>query len=490
MSKLVLRIMGEKVIGQADDNEKEKLIRIIAEDIASIESTLSIEQIIKILRETKMYFMEKLPVMNGAAGCSIGKDIYVDIGFLEYLNNDDILEEIRSDPEYKTVVHECIHRIQNNYGIIGRNKYWGLIEGVTESESLKIDGVEQGKFYDGIRYNFDGTVYLPNVAIVRQLERIYGREVIEKLAYKNDKEVERLLDRDYGDYFTDSLLKILRTEAAAKDVDYTALFNIQFRLMAKFFTDRLDGIENIEEAESFLKEFEDYMTDLMHFEDMSKYEELYNKLLEFISKKFPEFDSEKHKYKKPDLYPLGSLEERINMVNFHIKFCVEQEIISEDTKETEENFNNYNPDDYQKYMIIQDGTVFSLIIYPDKRCFLVGLYGSFDKKVKAMSGEGKYNSETDKYEIRCLCGNEIINCEFNPENNDLSFDTVLEDIEKSYLHLEEEPLDLSKEELSSEIEERYKVSQKTAPLSQKISSMFSEEQLFDYEETKTDEKSR
>ena len=118
MSKLVLRIMGEKVIGQADDNEKEKLIRIIAEDIASIESTLSIEQIIKILRETKMYFMEKLPVMNGAAGCSIGKDIYVDIGFLEYLNNDDILEEIRSDPEYKTVVHECIHRIQNNYGRI------------------------------------------------------------------------------------------------------------------------------------------------------------------------------------------------------------------------------------------------------------------------------------------------------------------------------------------------------------------------------------
>ena len=38
--------------------------------------------------------------------------------------------EIRLTYEYKSIVHECIHRIQNNFGLNSRNKYWGLIEGV------------------------------------------------------------------------------------------------------------------------------------------------------------------------------------------------------------------------------------------------------------------------------------------------------------------------------------------------------------------------
>ena len=486
VSKLVIRKLGQKVVGQAETHEKEYLIKIIAEDIAANESIMSLEQIIRILRQSNIYFLERLPVFYGAEGCSIGKDIYIDKNFVEFLNNDDILEEIRNLPGYKAIVHECIHRIQSNYAMNGRNKYWGLIEGITESESLTIDGLEQGIIQDDIRYNFAGTVYLPNVAIVRQLERIYGREVMEKLAYNNNKEVVKLLNRDYGDLFTDSLLEALKTVAGGrKDVDTRVLFNIQFRLMAKYFTDRLEKITSIEEAESFLEEFKDYMTDLMYFKDMSKYEELYNKFVDYISSKFSEFDKEKNKYEEPDLYPMGNLDERIYMVDSIIKFSVESDFLSEDIKEVEEQFAAYDPDNYQKYTIIQDNMVFSLLIFPDNRCHLYGLYGSFENVPKGIEGYGKYNPETNKYEIKCFDGRQNINCEFNPETTTLNFDTVLEDIGKASLELEEEPLDFSREELYDVIKERYELGQKIAPLSQKISSKISGEQLFEYEETKS-----
>ena len=488
--RLAMNMNSFKTVGKAEQAEKEKLFRLVAEDIAPQTKLLSVDQIFNILMKSDLYFTERLPSSySGAAGCAIGKRIFVDQSLDYLLNNSDDYQAVREHFEYRNLVHECIHRIQNSYSLTKRDKYIGLVEGATESEALRIENIELGWNDGDIGFNFNGAIYGENVAIIRQLERIYGREVIERLAYQNDKKVVELIRHDYGDMFANGLLNVLKKAASIKnDANPEDVFNVQFKLMTDYFTNKLETITSVEEAESLLTEIKEYMTDLIQFSDMSVYEEFYNKLLDYFKNKFPDFDVDKNKYTEPDLYPLETREIRLYESNNYVRYVLTDYIITrDDMNETKKNFENYHPDDYKEYRLVDGDNIFTIIIFPDNSCHLLGRYGNFDKTRGAIQGYGSYDPETDKYVIKAMTRKDPVSCNFDLTTGELEFDTILEGFKSPYIKLNEEEFDISKEELYYMLVEDFNDPKKSAILGERTDNKVSNRETFNYEE---DQKSR
>ena len=377
LEREVIFSMGAKVIGKADKNEKEKIIYMIANQISQMTNIVSTQEVLDILKKNSIYYIEHRKTFNGIDGVALLNKIFVNFDIYYFLSQSYDYETIKESQVYQTLFHECLHTIQRHFRFFGQDTFIGLLEGATQSETLKICNKKASHKWQGIHYNFESSVYPEGIAIARQLENIYGKDIVEKITYKNDRSIVNLLNKNFGVENTNRLLTILRKASRGNLENYDELLDLQYRLMESYFINRLLYINSLETADLLLKEFDNYMLDIMKSSDMKKYEDLYNNILYKISTMVSDFDTQKYKYNEPKFYPIKTKEDRINDIYYWINNYIDDYV--------EDNNVDYISNDYKEYFYEQGDNVISILILPDNTCAIIGFLGDIYDEPKTIS---------------------------------------------------------------------------------------------------------
>ena len=346
---------GKKILGKASKDEKEAMCKIVSKAISKLDSKRTEEQIYsKIGKKLKVIFTEQLPKFSGSVGMQRFNTIYIDKDDFDKMVNSKP-EELQDSFVYNTIVHECIHKLQKTKILYKGKSVRGFVEGATELFASRATYRNRSTFSgDGIfSCNFPSSPYLKETSIIAQLEVLYGKEIVEDYALRQDTTLFEKLIETVGEENFNTIAKDMHLSVQGKE-PLVGFFSLQNIIMNNYFEKQLRNVNTKEAAEEYLEQLKQLDKVRLRKKGDNSYKEYYERKLEELSQKFSELDTKKYAYKQAEFYPVIYFDEQIKEMDSN---TLDTFWYTEDVEE----FKNIDLDEYKRYRYIQDGKIFEMI---------------------------------------------------------------------------------------------------------------------------------
>ena len=193
----------------------------------------------------------------------------------------------------RTLIHECIHCLQNGRMFFKCKSIKGIMEGCTESYVVKICDEFKKRYINTneisyiVNYSVK-TSYVENVSIIEQIETIMGEELIEKLALYGDTEVLKKLIEQYGIKFYERIRKGLNKILKLKTKIQKILFQqeLQNIILKVCYERKFEEVHTIQEAIQYLKELKQIETKRIEIKGDTTLKKFYMEKYEKFIKRF------------------------------------------------------------------------------------------------------------------------------------------------------------------------------------------------------------
>ena len=354
---LIKKIHGKKIVGKASRDEIESLCKKVAQSIAQVDSKRSEEEIYKeLVDKCKIIYTEQLPVFSGAKGFALGNSIYIDQSSIYQIINGN-LENLKDSEDYQTIVHECIHKLQNSRLKYRAKSVRGFVEGATELMALRATRKERSHYYgQGVSTNFPETAYANQVSLMAQLEIIFGKELVEDYALRQNQDLLDRVVEMLGDEQFDLLRKDMNADARGKETECDFNYWQNF-LLETHFDDEIENIQSQEEAETYLSRLKQMESVRVKIDDDDTFKEYYLSKLEDIVNMYPDLDTEKFAYKESEFYPALYFDEEIKKLDENLLLYLTPNF------GTIEDFQKINLKDYKRYRLVKNDKIYEVITF-------------------------------------------------------------------------------------------------------------------------------
>ena len=372
--KQVVRFNGKRIIGKADEKELETLIDMLISDIERVYFDLPKEEIKKILSKSTIYFTQiNKPTFSGADAMTALNKIFIDESVLEI-----VYGKSEKNNVYYSLLHEAIHVIQSHYSLKRRYKghdIIGLIEGATENAVCNIRKNKRSTIWREKRYNFNSSAatYFPSIAIIRQLEVFFGKEIVDNFTYKQDFALIDLMINSFGEDFTYQLLdetsKIARFKESKFDFD-----NYQNYMFKKIFDTQLDKVNTVSEAELFLNKLMEYGKEIVRTKSNEDFRKYYEEILDKVVEKIPNFNITNYKYENIEYLPVETREDIEKRIKKFITSLIVDNNINNESSSVEEMISAINNLDINKieiYKYENDNNIMLIANLTNDLCCLI-----------------------------------------------------------------------------------------------------------------------
>ena len=281
-------VFGIKVGKSIDEKEKENLIKRIASQISQATRMQTEDKIYERLKNIKS--IKNMTLIKKKKSRFIGtyNCITKNICAIENVVNDAIGGEVD-----RTLIHECIHCLQNGRMFFKCKSIKGIMEGCTESYVVKICDEFKKRYINTneisyiVNYSVK-TSYVENVSIIEQIETIMGEELIEKLALYGDTEVLKKLIEQYGIKFYERIRKGLNKILKLKTKIQKILFQqeLQNIILKVCYERKFEEVHTIQEAIQYLKELKQIETKRIEIKGDTTLKKFYMEKYEKFIKRF------------------------------------------------------------------------------------------------------------------------------------------------------------------------------------------------------------
>ena len=219
------KIYCKRIIGVATADEKEIFCEKLANIVSKIDTTRTKEEIYKgISKRLKLVYTESIPSFGvGSRAMAGNNSLFIDKEDVDLLINGNE-QEFLNNTVIKTIVHEAIHKLQFSekpFADFYKGKsILGFIEGATELKAIErilrnkshIDHLEEKRF------NFASTPYNYAVAVMKQLEVIFGKEAVDRFAFRRDTKILDDLENLIGEKNYEALRSDLKIVGLNKSI--------------------------------------------------------------------------------------------------------------------------------------------------------------------------------------------------------------------------------------------------------------------------------
>lgn len=352
------RITGAKIGKKIEDDQKRKIVEILAQKIELVGIKKNKQEIINMLNENDIKYLINQTGRFGQCPCGayhpFTKNLYIREDNVEYM-----YETGESD---NTVVHEAIHKLQDISLLYKGKEIRGFIEGATEYYALKTDtlGKRGAIIIDGnTRYNLPLSPYIENVSIMAQLGIVFGEERLEDFAFGDNKTLLKEIKSQYGSDFYEMMRRGLNSLIKAENTSQL-LDELQTLILDRCYQEKYKQIESIDDAIAFFKELKriDYVRG--HIEGNNYFRKFYEQKYSECTLKFQE-DIDKLKefeYKEPTFLKVQSWGEIKEDLHYLVLSSVCTSNILQD--------NILGRDKYTRYAVLKDGRLHHLLLRDGK----------------------------------------------------------------------------------------------------------------------------
>lgn len=490
MRFLMNRFFGKKIIGKASNDEIEALCKKISKSIAKIDSKRKEDEIFnELVQKLKIVYTEQLPVFSGAKGIAIGRTIFLDQSVvLKIINND--IKDIEDTDDYQTIIHEFIHKLQRTKLSFKGKSVRGFVEGATELMAIRSTRQNRSHHYGDYSTNFPETAYASNVAIMEQLEIIYGKELVEDYALNQNQELITRLNALLGDEHFELLRKDIDAMAMNKETGY-GIDYWQNYLMTKYFDNELKNVYTLQDAKNYLSRLKQMELARIKIEGDDTYKKYYIDKLEELRKSHSELNTEEYEYKKSEFYPELYMNEEINRLD--------EQLLTHLTPDSDnlEGFQNINLDDYKRYRLTIDNRVFEITTVSDEIKFFDTIdnnnrFASFykdnnDKSFQCVSCSSNYTDiDNDGKALFEQSGTKItfVNGKMYLSVNPPLTESIIENQE-----MVEVPVNITKRDIYSRMLKQEAINIRYETLAEKIKRFFTRPKMLPpYSQVQDDEK--
>lgn len=456
---------GYKIDKPIDNEQKSKIVEILAQEISAVCKTKTKQEIINLLNENNTGYLINRTGRFGICPDGIysptSNNLYVKDEFIEYM-----IESGKSSP---IVIHEAIHKLQKIPLFYRGKEIRGFMEGATEYYALKTDTLgKRGSIMDNgkVRYNIPYSPYVGNVTIMAQLGIAFGEEKLEDFAFGENKELLDEMRLQYGNNFYETMRKGLNSFIKTEDhPDMARLINeLQTLILDVCYQRKYDQIKSIDDAIAFFTELKSIDDIRQHILGDNYFKNFYEQKYSECVLRFPEAKDtlRTFEYKEPTFLKVQSLDEIKESLDNLVLNCVCT------SRVLEENITAKNR--YRRYAVLLDGNLHHLLLC-DGKPFLYNIANEMDEDISARLSP---TNDSGNYEVNIP----------DSSGNSLSAYTILQsdagiilkngDQEVKFRAIE---LGITDEDLEYQTEYNKSVMEQNLTLIERISNIFKRKQV-------------
>lgn len=352
----------KKIIGQASKDEIEELAKKVSKTITRVSNNRREDDIYHTLcKKLKIIYTEQLPAFSGTAGMALNNAIFVDkIGIDEILSCSE--KELEDNYNYATLVHECIHKLQEGKLEYKGKSIRGFIEGATDLYAMKASRRNRSSISDdgSIAYNFPSSGYDNLVSLLAQFEILFGQKIVENftLSSKNMELIEKIQE-ELGKETYEALRKDMNLYSQKRKS------NIRFQdwqnvILKSYFNKRIEYVNTREEAEQLLEQLNELQTVRIRAKGDNSYQAYYETYFNQLKERFPNLNAEQYQYKEFEFYPILYEEERIaQMDSYTLSYALPK-------FQTVDELKKYDINQCKRYRLDYDNKIIEAIIEKEK----------------------------------------------------------------------------------------------------------------------------
>lgn len=355
---------GKKIIGKASGDEKGNLCSIVERALAN-NTSLSEEEIRANLRtKLKILYAEDIKKTRTMAFCK-GNTI-----ILNESTKDLVLKRNNTNVAIKAlriVIHECIHKIQNLSDRYEGINIRGIYEGATELIARRAAGYRpKSMSAENYKCNVPLDAYPLEVAIMAQIEVIFGKRIFEAFTLKGDTVLLKHMVSIYGWKFFKQFANNLNSlkcgiKRAQKCIE------MQDELMHVYFNREYHNIKDVNSAEKFLTKLRELDHIRIHKDGDETLRIYYEETLKRLKQRFPGLDNEKYEYQEVEFYPEIYLDEQIEHLDNYALYNL--------SVKNPDEFVKLDLNNYKRYRIIRGENIYEIITYKGQPKF----FDSYDE---------------------------------------------------------------------------------------------------------------
>lgn len=373
-----------------DNEQKSKIVGILAQEILVVCKTKTKQEIINLLNENNTGYLINRTGRFGICPDGIysptSNNLYVKDEFIEYM--------IESGKSSKVVIHEAIHKLQKFSPFYKGKEIRGFLEGATEYYALKTDTLgKRGSIMDNgkVRYNIPDSPYIGNVTIMAQLGIAFGEEKLEDFAFGENTELLDEMRLQYGNKFYETMRKGLNSFVKTVDLsDKAKLINeLQTLILNECYQCKYDQIKSIDDAITFFTELKSIDDIRQHILGDNYFKDFYEQKYSECVLRFPEAKDtlRTFEYKEPTFLKVQSLDEiKESLDNLVLNYVCTSSILEENIAER---------DRYSRYAVLLDGNLHHLLLR-DGKPFSYSVFNEMDGNMWARLSE---NNNTQNFEV-------------------------------------------------------------------------------------------
>ena len=461
---LLNKIDGKKILGKADKDETERICKKVAHTIAKVDSKRTEEEIFQELKnKIKIVYTEQLPAFSGAKGSALGNTIFVDyLGVNKTLNDSD--EELIDNEDFNVIVHECIHKLQKAKLFYERKYVVGFVEGATELMTLRANAKNRSTNAQDVSINFPSTPYIKLVSMMAQFEIMYGKDVVEDYALRQDQTLLKKIKDTLGYQEFDIFRRDMNAEARKKE-QLDGIEYWQDCLLQKCFDKDFSMVQSKEDAENYLNRLKELEKVRIRIKGDDTFKNYYESKFQELCEIYPDLDREQYEYKPAEVYPELYFNEEIKRLDEKLLWDMPS------TYYQFEEFQKLNLDDYKRYRFMMDDKVFETVTFNGKPISFRTIdennkFADFSKKSEGDNEWNLSSCNTEAWGVNSVITNEREGEEFTQFRDlmsqafsvtctdgkvHISMQPPLTDVVIENQEMEEVPLNITKRDIYNEI---------------------------------------
>ena len=355
------KIYCKRIIGVATADEKEIFCEKLANIVSKIDTTRTKEEVYKgISKRLKLVLTESIPSFGvGSRAMAGNNSLFINKEDVDLLINGNE-QEFLNNTVIHTIVHEAIHKLQFSskpFATTYKGKsILGFIEGATELKS--IEGIFRNKSHidhlEEKRFNFASTPYNYAVAVMKQLEVIFGKEAVDRFAFRRDTKILDDLENLIGEKNYEALRSDLKIVGLNKRIK-PSFENHQNNLCRIYFDSSIKKIQTQDEAEQLLLKMQEMDKNRIKEKDGTDtfFEDYYKKIASELKNRFPNISQELIEYDGPKFYPLIYQDEAIGLLD--------ERLYNTFSTQNFDEFNNLDFSPFKRYRYTEGANVYEII---------------------------------------------------------------------------------------------------------------------------------